>query len=360
MTSAIPIHGGNVNAEAQRLGVKENQLLDASASLVPFPPPKKLQRYLQKALVNGSLRNYPDSKYQTLRNAIGMFHGVDPSMVLPGNGAAELLTWSARNAADKGVSTLVAPGFSDYERALKCWKGEYMYMHLPLNWSCVTPQNFPPPPKSNVIWITNPHNPTGQLWSRASIENLVKDFDLVICDEAFLSLVPNGESQSVIPLVSNNENLIVIRSLTKLFAIAGLRLGYAISSEKRLEEWQDWRDPWPINGIASATGTILMNDKVLLKKWTKKIHSWIQKEGPWMKAKLARVSEIKAHPSSTNFHLIESKQSLTKLQNELNKRNILVRDCRSFNGLGENWLRISLQTRRNNLLIASAIQEILR
>ena len=359
MNPTIPSHGGNIYEEAQRLGRKENQLLDASASLVPFPPPKALRRYLFKALADNSLRNYPDCKYTELREAIGSWHEVDPSMVLPGNGAAELITWSARNAAEKGTSTLFAPGFSDYARALNCWNGKYTFTQLPLHSLNKASQIFPTTPKTNVLWITNPHNPTGQLWNRASLEPLLKHYDLIICDEAFLSLVPNGERQSLIPLVINNPNLIVIRSLTKLFAIAGLRLGYAISTAKRLQEWQTWRDPWPLNGLASEAGSMIMSDHLNLNKWTTKIHQWLLCENPWFHSQLDSLSGIQSHPSSTNFQLIQSKKPLTQLRELLSQKNILVRDCRSFIGLGENWLRISLQTRKNNQRIISTMQEIL-
>ena len=164
-------------------------------------------------------------------------------MVLPGNGASELFTWAARDASSSGVNCLPSPGFNDYTRALTCWDASCIDMKLPLIWSAAAPQPFPRPPKASVIWITNPHNPTGQLWSRNSIESLLKDHKLVICDEAFLPLVPNGERQSLIPLVTKYQNLIVIRSLTKLFAIAGLRLGYAISTYERFKRWKEWRDP---------------------------------------------------------------------------------------------------------------------
>ncbi len=354
------MHGGNVSEEARRLGVKESQLLDASASLVPFPPPKKLHHCLRKALVDKSLRNYPDCKHQSLREAIGNWHGVHPTMVLPGNGAAELLTWSARDAAEKGVSTLIYPGFFDYERALNCWNGKYMYFNLPLEWSNKRPQEFPFTPNNNVLWVTNPHNPTGQLWKRSSIEPLLEHHELVICDEAFLSLVPDGENQSLIPLISENPNLIVIRSLTKLFAIAGLRLGYAISSAKRLQQWQTWRDPWPLNSLATAAGIMLMSDQVILKQWTNKVHKWLSKEGPWMQTKLNALPGIKSHPSSTNFQLIEGNESLTILRKKLAEKKILLRDCSSFNGLGENWLRISLQKRKDNKRIISEMKKILK
>ena len=114
-------------------------------------------------------------------------------MILAGNGAAELLTWSARNAAEIGTSALITPGFSEYARALHCWNGDYICMRLPLCWSSETPQAFPYTQTTKVLWINNPHNPTGQLWSRSSIENLLSDYKLVICDEAFIPLVLHGE-----------------------------------------------------------------------------------------------------------------------------------------------------------------------
>ena len=360
MNSANPKHGGNIFEEARRLGVKDNELLDASASLVPFPPPKSIEYCLRQAIRGNALRNYPDCTYQNFREAIGTWHGIDHRMILPGNGAAELLTWSARDAAEEGTSTLVAPGFNDYARALNCWNAEYRYLQIPMSWSAKAPQEFPITTNDNVIWITNPHNPTGQLWSRESIEPLLQRHKLVICDEAFLSLVPNGERESLIPLVINNPNLIVIRSLTKLFTIPGLRLGYAISTRKRLHKWRNWRDPWPLNGLAAAVGTMLMNDHFEMHKWTNTVHQWVIKEGPWLQSKLGNLEGIESYPSSANFHLIKSKESLINARDFLSKRNILLRDCRSFEGLNENWLRISLQTRKNNKRILSAMQEIFK
>jgi histidinol-phosphate/aromatic aminotransferase/cobyric acid decarboxylase-like protein len=93
---------------------------------------------------------------------------------------------------------------------------------LPLDWASAAPGPLPELPPAPVLWITNPHNPTGQLWSRAGLEPLLRRHRLVICDEAFLSLVPDGERQSLIPLVAEHANLVVIRSLTKLYGIAGL------------------------------------------------------------------------------------------------------------------------------------------
>ena len=202
-------------------------------------------------------RDYPDRSQVLLRQRL--LHGAwSPSFVLPGNGAAELFTWAARDAAEQGLSVLAAPGFADYKRALRCWSATSRQQQLPLLWDEGFPQPFPDPGEGSVLWICNPHNPTGQLWSRASLQPLLERYALVICDEAFLPLVPNGEQQSLIPLVAEHSNLVVIRSLTKLYGIAGLRLGYAVAQPQRLQRWAEWRDPWPVNGIALAVGERLL------------------------------------------------------------------------------------------------------
>jgi len=212
---------------------------------------------VHQAVHGRALRDYPDRSQLQLRQVIAAWHGVKPEAVLPGNGAAELFTWAARDAAAAGVSALPQPGFADYARALHCWDAAIVPVSLPLVWpDSIDPHPFPIGSESleraSVVWITNPHNPTGQLWSRDSLQPLLARHALVICDEAFLPLLPQGEFQSLIPLVAQHPNLVVIRSLTKLFAIAGLRLGYAIAAPERLQRWTAWRDPWPVNGLALA------------------------------------------------------------------------------------------------------------
>ncbi len=355
----IPLHGGNIREEAIRLGCRPEQLLDASASLVPFSFPRILEKSLKNTLTNGVLREYPDLTQQSLKVALAEWHGVDSSMVLPGNGAAELFTWVAREAASYGLNALPVPCFSDYQRALKCWGGHYCFIPLPLTWKSAMPHSFPLASHGDVLWITNPHNPTGQLWSRSSLERMLSQYQLVICDEAFLPLVPNGESQSMASLVASNANLVVIRSLTKLFAIAGLRLGYAISQPERLCRWSAWRDPWSVNGLALFVGTKLLEDKVFMENWLARVHAWIAKEGPWFETQLARFKDLRPYPSSVNFLLVKGNQSLLPLREQLAQKRILVRDCRSFAQLGDKWLRIGLQERRANRLIVNTIRGLI-
>ena len=356
-------HGGNLVAVARRLGCRPAQLLDASASLVPFGPPASVRRVLRAAVRPrpgrpSPLRDYPDRSYASLRDTIAACHGLDPPWVLPGNGAAELFTWAARDAAAAGISLLPTPGFADYPRALACWGG--VWQPLPLELSLpqapAGAEAFPSlglASAGGALWITNPHNPTGRLWSRASLEPLLARFALVIVDEAFLPLVPGGEAQSMAPLLTDHPQLVVIRSLTKLFAIAGLRLGYALAAPERLDRWAAWRDPWPVNGLAAAVGEAVVGDH----RWQERVRRWVAAEGPWFHGQLADLPGLTPLPSAANFLLLRGESSLLGLRQRLERQHrVLLRDCRSFEGLGPQWLRIGLQHRRGNRRILRALR----
>ena len=351
------IHGGNIEKEARKLGVSTNKIIDASASIVPFKLPKKLNNYLINSINNGSIKSYPDRSYFEVKNSIAKWHNIDPSMILPGNGASELFTWAARDASLNGTSSLPSPGFGDYQRALKCWNGSFIHNPIPLSWNNSKPQSFPIKPKTHVLWITNPHNPTGQLWSRSSIEKLLTNYKLVICDEAFISLTPGGENQSIIDLTKRYKNLVVIRSLTKLLGIAGLRVGYAVTNSDRLLKWEEIRDPWPVNSLAINATNMIMKDSKMHKKRLNKIHRWVEEEGNWLHKSLSQFSTIQPLPTTTNFQLIKIDSSILNLIENLKKRGILLRDCRSFINLDENWIRISLQKRKQNIQIINTLKD---
>lgn len=364
--NGVQPHGGNQDALARRLGCRPEQLLDASASLVPFGPPPWLVRQLAKALKGAPLRVYPDRDQWELRGSIAHCHGLDPAQVLPGNGAAELFTWAARDAASVGTSLLLAPGFADYKRALRCWGGQIQATVLPMAWTAKAPWPLPleaaGPAGLRAVWITNPHNPSGQLWTRRSLEPLLDHFALVVADEAFLPLVPGGEEQSLVPLLERYPNLVVIRSLTKLLAIAGLRLGYALGTPERLRRWAAWRDPWPVNGLAGAAGIAWFSDRVRARQWQRRVQRWTAHEGAWLQQQLVALPGITPMPSAANYLLIRGERdgqplSLQPLREALETRHrVLLRDCRSFEGLDESWLRIGFQSRRGNRRIIRAMR----
>ncbi len=353
-------HGGNLAAAARRLGRAPGDLLDASASLVPFAPPPAARLSLIRAALGTPLRAYPDRHWQRLRELLADLHGLPASCVLPGNGAAELFTWAARDGAAAGLNLVPAPGFADYDRALACWGGSSRSYRLPLHWEAAFPQPFPQlaaeVPPARVLWLTNPHNPTGQLWSRASLEPLLERFALVICDEAFLPLVPDGEAQSLLPLLQRHSHLVVVRSLTKLLSVAGLRLGYALGAPDRLARWSRWRDPWPLNGLALAVAEDLLQRPGWLPRWSARVQAWVAREGPWLAGRLQRCPGLTALPSAANFLLVRGEQPLTGLVDRLAQRHgVLVRDCRSFTGLDGRWVRLGLQDRCGNRRLLRAL-----
>ena len=353
-TSDVPRHGGNLAARAAALGVRPGQLLDASASLAPLRP-RVAWAAASAGVSLAGLRPYPDRDQRALRGVIARLHGLEPAWVLPGNGAAELVTWAAREAAAAGPSALPAPGFADYGRALACWGGAVRPWPLPLRWDGAFGQALTPPPAAAAaLWITNPHNPTGQLWSRASIEDLLAAHRLVVVDEAFLPLVPGGEAQSLLPLLDSHPNLVVIRSLTKLYGLAGLRLGYALAHPERLRRWAAWRDPWPVNGLAMALGLRLLDDPAQYRRHCAWVQGWSAREGAWLAGRIAALAvgpagRLVPMPSAANYLLLRGPCSLVPLREALEQgHRILLRDCRSFAGLDGSWLRIGLQDRRGN------------
>ena len=348
-------HGGNIYSHAKEYNISPSKIIDSSASLIPFSAPSFLIEAFYEEIKNEGYKYYPEKNQEELKSTIAKFHNLDSKYILPGNGASELITWIGYEASKFGKNSLPIPGFVDYERALNCWNAEYELNELPNKWSSKFPQSFPLNPKSDVIWITNPHNPTGQLWEKKSLENIIKKYKLVICDEAFLSLTPNGESESLIPLIKKYDNLIVIRSLTKLFAIAGVRLGYVVSAPIIIKKLNMKRDPWPLNSFAIKAGIKLLENKKRYTLWTNQIHNWINYEKNWITSNLDKIKQLKVHNSATNFFLIESTTSLTKNIIYLANRGILIRECSSFRSLSDKWARISLQNTANNKKLVEEI-----
>jgi len=355
-------HGGNLHSAARRLGCAPSRIQDASASLIPFSLPWRLR--LTSLLTDYSC--YPDVSYHHLRDSIGSYHSLPADYILPGNGASELITWAARDAAAIGISLLPSPTFADYLRALRLWSAQYSTYLYPFTAltsyhdSFICPQDLP----GDVIWITNPHNPTGHLWTPEALQPLLDRFRLVIVDESFLPIVNADESLSVSPLVVSNDRLIVLRSLTKAFAIPGLRFGYAIAAPDRLRCWQAVRDPWPVNAIASQFAINLLDHPSFYLVWLQRLQAWSARERSWLTRRIDRHTNLQTFPSSSNFFLVHSTpdsstQSLEALRVSMEVRyRILLRTCTNFDGLGSSWLRISLSTRHLNERLFSALRTL--
>jgi L-threonine-O-3-phosphate decarboxylase len=342
----IPRHGGNRYQASLKAGCAPEEILDFSASINPFGPPLDVGALLRRE--PGLLTDYPDPEAWELRSALAKRHGIDPDWILPGNGAAELLTWMARDFnLQGGAVTLVDPAFADYERALDSFA-------VPILRQPMTIPGFDLPdlPGGVGLIINNPHNPSGKLFARKQLESVLEDYDLVLVDEAFLDFVPS-HNESFIPLVAQYPNLVVLRSLTKFYSLAGIRLGYAIAHPDRLARWQAWRDPWAVNALAQRLGTlVLAKDDFRVKTL-----DWLQEERAFLSHAIANIEGLTPLPSAVNFLLIHSDLSIHSMQEKLLKRDhILIRHCGSFELLGDAYFRISIRTRTHNHQLIDALK----
>jgi len=369
-----PVHGGNLDWAAALAGCPPEAILDFSASISPLGPPKSALAAIQAHL--GNLSYYPDPDYRELRAALGQGHQLPPEWILPGNGSAELLTWAGWDLAKLAMTCLVTPAFGDYWRALKAidalvqscpiflgerqeetdlsflGQAQGIAPTLPLPPSPLEPLSY----SECGLLLNNPHNPTGQLFSRESILPYLEQFALVVVDEAFMDFLPPNQEQSLIPVVQEYPNLVILRSLTKFYSLPGLRLGYAIAHPDRLRRWQQWRDPWPVNTLAAAAAAAVVQDT----EFQQQTWAWLPPARLELFQGLAQLPYLQPYPSAANFLLVQSQQPSSQVQQQLLKSHqILIRDCLSFPELGDRYFRVAVRSKTENERLVQALSAIL-
>ncbi len=356
-----PLHGGNLAWAAALAGCPQSLILDFSASINPLGPPQSAIAAIQSAC--DRLSAYPDPNYRSLRQQLGDYHHLSAEWVLPGNGSAELLTWAVRELSQLNQSILFTPAFGDYGRAMQTFSGSLLLCPLPiLPGKLATAEaalSLIPSVSTEQplgLLLNNPHNPTGLLFSRDSLRPWLERFALVVIDEAFMDFLPPAEQQSLIDLVPDHENLVILRSLTKFYSLPGLRLGFAIAHPDRLKRWQQWRDPWPVNALAeAATEAILADAEFQQRTW-----HWLPTARQQLFDGLSALPGLTPLPGVANFLLVECQPSVLQVQAELLKQNqILIRDCHSFPELGDRYFRVAVRTEAENQRLLTTLAKIL-
>ena len=347
-----PTHGGNRNWAAQLANCKPEEILDFSASINPLGPPRSVLTALTEHLQN--LTTYPDPSYTQLRSALSDFHNLPMEWILPGNGAAELLTWVGRELAQRSATYLVTPAFADYQRSLNAFNARVI--PVPMDLETVPPQATITASANCGLLLNNPHNPTGTLTRRDDLIPYLEQFSLVVVDEAFMDFLPTAQQQSLLDVILDFPNLIVLRSLTKFYSLPGLRLGYAIGHPDYLKRWQQWRDPWPVNTLAEVAAISALKDHPFQQKtW-----DWLPPSREALTAGLQKLPGLAPLSGAANFLLVKTDIPSTQLQRELLKSHqILIRDCLSFPELGENYFRVAVRLpEKNNQLLAALTQTL--
>lgn len=345
-------HGGNLRWAAQRFGVGAAEIIDFSASINPLGTPLGAIAAIQNHFA--TLQHYPDPEYVELRSALAQFHDLAPDWVLAGNGVAELLTWVGRDLAALTTTVVLTPAFADYYRALNSFGGKISEFKLNL----AKYEGLPTlvGDKNSGLLINNPHNPTGYLFSRASIEQHLGQFALVVVDEAFMDFLPPQDQQSLIDLVPNHPNLVILRSLTKFYALPGLRLGYAIAHPDRLQKWQRWRDPWSVNSLAVAAGLAILADR----EFQAKTWAWLPNARSQLWQGMAVLDGLDPIMGAANFLLVRSSYAGTWLQAQLLQGDrLLIRDCQSFKELGDRYFRVAVRLEAENQLLIAGLAQII-
>jgi L-threonine-O-3-phosphate decarboxylase len=350
-----PIHGGNLAWAAQIAGCPASLIVDFSASINPLGPPPSAIAAIEENLK--AINVYPDPNYSQLRSALAQWHQLPPDWILPGNGSAELLTWASWELSQQNVTFLVTPAFGDYWRALKTFSARIRACLLDLEsgeWDIHTKIAFLNS-KSAGLLLNNPHNPTGKLFSLERLLPYLEMFALVVVDEAFMDFLPPQQQQSLISAVQDCPNLVILRSLTKFYSLPGLRLGYAISHPDRLQRWQQWRDPWPVNILAAAATEAVVQDKTFQQKtW-----DWLLPARDKLYQGLSALPGLHPLEGAANFLLVRTDRSSLPLQEELLKKDhLLIRDCLSFPELGDRYFRVAVRSQEDNEKLLKGLARI--
>ena len=317
------------------------------------------------------LRRYPDPSYVRLREALGQHHNIAPDWILPGNGAAELLTWAVRDLcthaepldpARQASIGLLTPAFGDYRRAIEASGGKILSVPWSPSDTEANARTWLPGliQKVNQVQgylINNPQNPTGCIFSAEALLPVIETGIPVVVDEAFMDFLPPRQAQSLIAWVFKFPNLVVLRSLTKFYSLPGIRIGYAVGHPDRLQRWQQWRDPWPVNTLAEvATLAALQDNDFQTQTW-----QWLPTARQQLLEGLSNIAGLHPQAGAANFLLVYSDFSVPKLQETLLKQHrILIRDCLSFPELGDRYFRIAVRTESENRQLVNALRKLIQ
>lgn len=351
-------HGGDLRALAAAAGVPPDQLLDFSASINPLGLSPRVAEAIRAALF--SVVQYPDPIASALREALAAYHGLSPDQVLPANGSTELIYLVARALAPRRA-LILHPAFSEYEAALELVGAQLDHELLDEDHGFLPelPRLLPRLPGSDLVILANPNSPAGSLIPKPDLVTLVAAAQaagaITVVDEAFVDFV---EEASLKKELVHFPRLLLLRSLTKCFALPGLRVGYALGSSHLLARLSGWMGPWSVNALAEAAGIAALSDReyqessrLLVPRWRENLQSGLQKFGA-----------LRVFPGVANYLLVRLPDpGLTApvLRARLLKERIAIRDCSAFRGLGPAFIRLAVRRPDEQNVLLGAVERCL-
>ena len=340
-------HGGKVESD------KKSEVIDFSVNLNPYGPPDFVFDVIKEAMAE--INKYPDTECSELREKISRKVGCGKEEVLVGAGVSELIQLVALSFV-KHRALMLKHTYGEYEVAAKMVGAKTKRIEMPavqINPEAIVAGMM----KDDVVFLCNPNNPTGQYLGKNEIEQIIAEAEmvdaLVVMDEAYVDFVRNAFPSH--DMISSTQNLIILRSLTKSFAIPGVRVGYAISSEENIREMRKIKAPWNVSAFAQKIGIAVIGAEGddFLVRTVEKIE---------MSKKKMEEAFGGAIRSDANFYIFDvcdgkasASASASEVKRELLKHGLMVRDCASF-GLSAH-IRFSVKKDEENELLIHFLLE---
>ena len=344
-------HGGFYSSGLQY----DPKFIDFSSNINPLGFPSSITKIINK---NRSLIPvYPDPDSSKLRDDLQKYTGIKKNQIIVGNGATEIIYNFCKVFLHKDSDVLIpVPTFGEYEAASRLSSSQITFFKtMNLNKNISEFQDLVT--KTNCIFVCNPNNPTGVLLSKNNLlkilESAYNKSVIMFLDECFIELVPDS-NESLVRYLKEFDNLFILRSLTKSFGLAGLRIGYGLGNKKIIDVLQRIKIPWNVNGLAQMAASEALSNMSHLSK-TRKL---IKKELKFLKDSISKINGFTCYDSSTNFILIKSRMNSKKIQEKLIEKKILIRDCSNFRGLGNKFIRIAVRTHKENVKLVKALEDI--
>ena len=357
------VHGGEVLDAAGKSGFRREEILDFSSSVNPLGPSKKALEAAKNSFKE--IPAYPDSNSNELRQAIAShFNGLNKNNVVVGNGSTELMYLFAEAFMRKGETAIIpAPTFGEYESAVRKTGETPKFVKLDRNFNIEADAFEQEMAGAKIVFLCNPNNPTSILIPNETltriIEQALEQDSLVFLDEDFLEFVEDEKALSMINKIKSYPNLFILRSFTKIFGLTGLRVGYGIASEEIINVLLCAKIPWNVNCLAQAAAVAALKDEEHLRV-TREL---IKKEKKQLLAELAEIKSFKVYAPDANFFFIDIRKSgltATELKNKLLGQGILIRDCTSFRGLDQYYIRVAVKTRVENERLIEALKRTVK
>lgn len=319
---------------------------DFSININPLGMPKSAFKAAQEGILLAD--RYPDCQAGELSIAIAEEKGLTPEQILTGNGAAELIYALCHGLKAKS-GLLLAPSFGEYEEALRSAGAEITFWNLREEADFQLGKDFLSAldDRKDVVFLCNPNNPTGNLMERGFLLEIAEKCEgtgtFLCVDECFLPFLQEEESYSMLKVLKDFPHLLVLRAFTKVYGMPGLRLGYAVSSNRELlEQMRGTLQPWNTSIPAQMAGARAIKDREYLKR-TREL---ITEERNYLIREMTDGLAEKIYPGAANYIFFQSRHDLWE---RLLQEKILIRSCKNYRNLSEGYFRIGVRTHEENV-----------